>query len=73
MIITSIKDKIENFLIFILLFIVYFIGLFIPLNDNDSAHHATIALNMFLNNNPVDLISHGESYLDKPHFQFWLV
>jgi 4-amino-4-deoxy-L-arabinose transferase-like glycosyltransferase len=73
MIITSIKDKIENFLIFILLFIVYFIGLFIPLNDNDSAHHATIALNMFLNNNPVDLISHGEPYLDKPHFQFWLV
>ncbi len=67
------KEKLEEFLIFCILVTVYLFGLFVPLNDNDSAHHATIALNMFLNNNPIDLLSHGEPYLDKPHFQFWLL
>ncbi|MFA9290293.1 MAG: ArnT family glycosyltransferase [Solirubrobacteraceae bacterium] len=65
--------KLENILIIILLTFVYSLSLFVPLNDNDSAHHATIALNMFLNNNVISLISHGEPYLDKPHFQFWLL
>ncbi len=60
-----------NFSIF-LLFIIYVGGLFIPLMDNDSAHHANIALHMYLNNDYVNLIDRSTDYLDKPHFFFWL-
>ena len=58
--------------LFLLLAIVYSIGLFIPLMDNDSAHHANIALHMYLTGNYVDLIDNGKDYLDKPHLHFWL-
>jgi len=47
-------------------------GLFVPLMDNDSAHHANIALHMYLNRDYVNLIDAGKDYLDKPHFLFWL-
>ncbi len=57
----------------ILLGLVYLLGLGVPLNDNDAAHHATIALRMYLENDWVNLISHGEPYLDKPHGQFWIL
>lgn len=43
-----------------------------PLMDNDSAHHANIALRMYLNGDYVNLIDHGRDYLDKPHLHFWL-
>lgn len=59
-------------LLFALLGIVYIIGLFVPLMDNDSAHHADIALRMYLTGDYVNLIDHGEDYLDKPHLHFWL-
>jgi len=59
-------------LLFFLLGIVYIIGLFVPLLDNDSAHHANIALHMFLTNDYVRLIDEGKDYLDKPHLLFWL-
>jgi 4-amino-4-deoxy-L-arabinose transferase-like glycosyltransferase len=58
--------------LFALLAIVYFIGLFVPLLDNDSAHHATIALHMYLTGDYVRLIDEGKDYLDKPHLLFWL-
>jgi 4-amino-4-deoxy-L-arabinose transferase-like glycosyltransferase len=48
------------------------IGLFVPLMDNDSAHHANIALRMYLMGDYVNLIDHGKDYLDKPHLHFWL-
>lgn len=49
-------------------------GLFVVLMDNDSAHHGAIALNMYLQSDWASLVGHsGEPYLDKPHFQFWLV
>jgi 4-amino-4-deoxy-L-arabinose transferase-like glycosyltransferase len=60
-------------LLFSLLGIVYIIGLFVPLLDNDSAHHANIALHMYLNGDYVNLIDEGHDYLDKPHLLFWLV
>ncbi len=41
--------------------------------DNDSAHHANIALRMYLTGDYVNLIDHGKDYLDKPHLHFWLV
>jgi 4-amino-4-deoxy-L-arabinose transferase-like glycosyltransferase len=60
------------FLLFTLLGFVYIIGLFVPLMDNDSAHHANIALRMYLTGDYVSLVDHGKDYLDKPHFHFWL-
>jgi 4-amino-4-deoxy-L-arabinose transferase-like glycosyltransferase len=59
-------------LLFCLLGIVYIIGLFVPLLDNDSAHHANIALHMYLTGDYVNLIDEGKDYLDKPHLLFWL-
>lgn len=40
--------------------------------DNDSAHHADIALHMYLTGDYVNLIDHAGDYLDKPHLHFWL-
>lgn len=50
----------------------YLIGLFVPLMDSDAAHHADIALHMYLNHDFVNLIDQGKDYLDKPHLLFWL-
>jgi 4-amino-4-deoxy-L-arabinose transferase-like glycosyltransferase len=58
--------------LFFLLGLVYCFGLFVPLMDNDSAHHADIALHMHLTGDYVNLIDFGRDYLDKPHFHFWL-
>ena len=40
--------------------------------DNDSAHHANIALRMHLTGDYVNLVDYGRDYLDKPHLHFWL-
>ncbi len=48
------------------------LGLFVPLMDNDSAHHANIALRMYLTGDYVRLIDYDGPYLDKPHLHFWL-
>jgi 4-amino-4-deoxy-L-arabinose transferase-like glycosyltransferase len=64
-------DRIYKFL-FTLLGLVYIIGLFVPLMDNDSAHHANIALYMYLTGDYVSLVDHAGDYLDKPHLHFWL-
>lgn len=58
--------------LFVLLGIVYIAGLFVPLMDNDSAHHANIALRMHLTGDYVNLVDYGKDYLDKPHLHFWL-
>ncbi|MBC7873964.1 MAG: glycosyltransferase family 39 protein [Ferruginibacter sp.] len=58
--------------VFSLLGVVYLIGLFVPLMDNDSAHHANIALHMHLTGDYVSLVDHAGDYLDKPHLHFWL-
>ncbi|GAA4742253.1 ArnT family glycosyltransferase [Flavisolibacter ginsenosidimutans] len=59
-------------LFFGLLAVVYILGLFVPLMDNDSAHHANIALHMYLTGDYVSLVDNGKDYLDKPHLHFWL-
>lgn len=64
-------DRIYKIL-FTLLGLVYIIGLFVPLMDTDSAHHANIALHMYLTGDYVSLIDHAGDYLDKPHLHFWL-
>lgn len=58
--------------LFSLLGLVYITGLFVPLMDNDSAHHANIAMHMYLSRDYVNLIDAGQDYLDKPHLLFWL-
>jgi 4-amino-4-deoxy-L-arabinose transferase-like glycosyltransferase len=68
---TFLSSRVYIFLIS-LLGLVYFIGLFVPLMDNDSAHHADIALHMYLNRDYVNLVDAGKDYLDKPHLLFWL-
>lgn len=40
--------------------------------DNDAAHHANIALHMYLTADYVNLLDHNGDYLDKPHLHFWL-
>jgi 4-amino-4-deoxy-L-arabinose transferase-like glycosyltransferase len=59
-------------LLFFVLAFVYVCGLFVPLMDNDSAHHANIALHMYLTGDYVNLVDYGKDYLDKPHLHFWL-
>lgn len=58
--------------LFAFLGVAYIIGLFVPLLDNDSAHHANIALHMYLTGDYVSLVDEGHDYLDKPHLLFWL-
>lgn len=60
------------FFLFSLLGLVCLSGLFVPLMDNDSAHHANIALRMYLTGDYINLVDNGADYLDKPHFHFWL-
>jgi 4-amino-4-deoxy-L-arabinose transferase-like glycosyltransferase len=57
--------------LFSLLGLVYVAGLFVPLMDNDSGHHADIALRMYLTGDYVTLYDHRGDYIDKPHFLFW--
>ena len=59
------------FFLFTLLGLVYVAGLFVPLMDNDSGHHADIALRMYLTGDYVTLYDHRGDYIDKPHFLFW--
>ena len=59
------------FFLFFLLGLVYVAGLFVPLMDNDSAHHAAIGLRMYLTGDYVNLVDHRGDYIDKPHFLFW--
>lgn len=52
--------------------LVYLCGLFIPLMQNDSAQHASMAMKMVLNNDFLNLYKGENPYLDKPHMHFWL-
>ena len=57
---------------YLLLLITYVSGLFIPLMENDSAQHATMAMRMYLENDFTHIIKGHDPYLDKPHMHFWL-
>lgn len=65
--------SIPEVLVFVLLIGSYLRGLWIPLMDNDSAHHALIALRMVETGNYHELIFRDADYLDKPHFLFWTI
>ena len=68
----TLPDRGTYLFLFALLALVYIAGLFVPLMDNDSAHHANIALRMHLTGDYVNLVDYGRDYLDKPHLHFWL-
>lgn len=53
-------------------FLVYISGLFVPLMENDSAQHASMAMRMALNNDFFNIYKGENPYLDKPHLHFWL-
>jgi 4-amino-4-deoxy-L-arabinose transferase-like glycosyltransferase len=65
-------SKKDYILLYLLLAIVYLLGLRIPLMENDSAQHATMAMRMYLENDFFNIYKGGQDYLDKPHLHFWL-
>lgn len=67
---TSILERHLVFLYF-LVGLVYSVGLFIPLMENDSAQHASMAMKMVLNNDYLHIYKGNAPYLDKPHLHFW--
>lgn len=59
------------FFLYFLVGLVYLVGLFIPLMENDSAQHASMAMKMVLNNDFLHIYKGNAPYLDKPHLHFW--
>jgi 4-amino-4-deoxy-L-arabinose transferase-like glycosyltransferase len=57
---------------YLLLLVAYVGGAFVPLMNNDSAHHANIALYIYQTGEWTRLVTQGQDYLDKPHLLFWL-
>jgi 4-amino-4-deoxy-L-arabinose transferase-like glycosyltransferase len=51
---------------------VNFSALFIPIIGPDGTLYALIAKTMAQRNDYTDLFSHGQDWLDKPHFPFWI-
>jgi 4-amino-4-deoxy-L-arabinose transferase-like glycosyltransferase len=47
-------------------------GLLLPILEPDGALYATIAKNMALSGDYVNLMVEGNDWLDKPHFPFWI-
>lgn len=68
----SYKPRIIVFIYLLCWLAVYLYGLFVPLLDSDSGHHAMIGLRIYLTGNYTDLVDRGRDYLDKPHLLFWL-
>lgn len=64
--------KWEWFGIGLLFAITYISGLFVPLMENDSAQHASMAMHMVLQDDFLHLYKGADPYLDKPHLHFWL-
>jgi 4-amino-4-deoxy-L-arabinose transferase-like glycosyltransferase len=52
--------------------VVNFSGLFTTIMGPDPSLYATIAKNMVLHNDYVNLYAWGTDWLDKPHFPFWV-
>ncbi|ANW95264.1 hypothetical protein AXE80_02725 [Wenyingzhuangia fucanilytica] len=62
----------DLYVLYPLLLLVYIAGLFIPVMENDSAQHATMAMRMYLENDFLHIYKGTHDYLDKPHMHFWL-
>ena len=66
------ENLLSEKLLFALISLVYLLGLFIPVMENDSAQHATMAMDIFQRNDFSHLFKGFQPYLDKPHLHFWL-
>ncbi|WP_010134084.1 ArnT family glycosyltransferase [Ochrovirga pacifica] len=65
-------NKVDVWGLYFLLIMVYGAGLFIPLMENDSAQHATMAMRMYVENDFWNIYKGTSDYLDKPQVHFWL-
>lgn len=52
--------------------LVYISGLVLPIMENDSALHATMAMQIAMSGDYTAIFRVHEPYLDKPHLHFWL-
>lgn len=68
----SLLTKYQITVLYFGFFVLYISGMFIPLMENDSAQHASMAMRMTLNNDFLHLYKGENPYLDKPHLHFWL-
>ena len=59
-------------LILILALAVNFSGINVRFFTDDPGLYASIAKNMVLKNNYLELFTYGKDWLDKPHFPFWM-
>ena len=62
----------QIFFLFAGFFLVYLLGMFVPLMENDSAQHASMAMRMANSGNFLEIYKGDNPYLDKPHLHFWL-
>ena len=69
------KDK--NKLVYLLLIVVAFVvnaaGINVKFFTDDQGLYASIAKNLVLKNNFLQLFTYNQDWLDKPHFPFWMV
>lgn len=65
-------DRKTYIFLYLLFAIAVGFGLFLPLMENDSAQHATMAMTMADNDDFWNIYKNGKPYLDKPHMHFWL-
>ncbi len=56
----------------VLALLVYAAGMLVTIMEIDGAVYAEISREMFRNGNYFELYHHGNDWLDKPHFQFWI-
>ena len=65
-------SKTTYIILYLLLGVALSYGLMLPLMENDSAQHATMAMQMAQSNHYWEILKGGNDYLDKPHMHFWL-
>lgn len=69
---SALLSKSELFYLLTGFIAVYIAGLFVPLMENDSAQHATMAMRIALTNDFSHIYKGENPYLDKPQLHFWL-
>jgi 4-amino-4-deoxy-L-arabinose transferase-like glycosyltransferase len=66
------QDKPIYLLLFVVAFAVNVAGINVKFFTDDPGLYAAIAKNMVYRNDILQLFTHGQDWLDKPHFPFWM-
>jgi 4-amino-4-deoxy-L-arabinose transferase-like glycosyltransferase len=66
------QDKPIYLLLFVVAFAVNVAGINVKFFTDDPGLYAAIAKNMVYRNDMLQLFTHGQDWLDKPHFPFWM-